>query len=205
MDEMQNEILEFFRHIYEQANWIDILIGFSLSLTLPIIATIYTFIIYVFKNNKYKGYYGDYYLYAYFLIQSMRNGKDVNAVKIQIKKNYFGKPKILWYDGKYKYKGKLKIYDKNIYMYVTGISHHEDQLLIFKLPLLPEQFDLVCGIKVAITAHGDPAASINILSRKMLSKEESMKILGSNKTLKLNNNNKNLAMLKDQKTLLPKN
>jgi len=189
--------------MYDTANWVDITIGFSLTLLVGILSTLVNFILHIFKNNKYKGYYGDYYLYAYYLLQ-IKEEREVNSVKITIKKRYLTKPKVLWYDGKYKYQGKMKIYDKNIYISVTGISHKEDQLIIFKLPLLAEQFDLVCGIKVAITSYGDPAASMNLLSREMLTKNQVIEILGSNKTLKLNTNNKKLGLLKDSRTLLPK-
>jgi len=199
---MWDELIKKLIIIIEKANWIDLSIGFLLSLLIPLLILIYQFFKFLL-NDYYYGYYGNYYLYAYFLLQR-KDEKSINAVKFTIKRNYFGKPKILWYDGKYKYKGTIKIYDKNVYISVTGMTHKEEQLLIFIQPLIPEQFDLILGIKSAVTNNGEPAASINLLSRNKLLKEDITRILGTNKTLKINAKLDSFKALKDKQTLLPK-
>lgn len=201
---MENiQLFHYLIYIYHNADWINVGLGFFLSLLVPLLIYLFKFIIYILKVNPYKGYYGNYFLYAYYLLQA-QNGKKVNTVKITIKKNYFGNPKVIWIDGNYKYEGEFYKYDKNIYIKVTGTTHKEDQLIIFNAPLLAEQFDLVFGIKVAITANSEPAASINLLSRNELNIKDVQSILGKNKNLKLSRTKEKIPILKDNSTLLPK-
>lgn len=210
--EYLNQIKDFFNKNYElfvslinKVDWVNSIAGAIIGvMLLPTIYNTLKWILLLFYDKN-KVYYGTYFLYGYYLLQKPK-GKNVNEVTIEVKKPFIGKhPIVKWFDGKFKYKGYMRIYDNNIYIHVTGITHKEEQLFIVRNTLIPEQLNIKLGLKVAINNNGDPAASYNLLSNSKLDKEQVQQILGSNRNIKVTKDQTYtvLAGIVNPETLLP--
>jgi multisubunit Na+/H+ antiporter MnhE subunit len=80
-----SSILELhWEKIQSAIDWANVFAGAIVGLILVYLPHILKFTFLLFKD-KYKDYYGRYYLYGYYLIQDEKKGKKVNTVTIDIK------------------------------------------------------------------------------------------------------------------------
>lgn len=161
--------------------WPDVLAGAFLGYILGNIHNLKSFILSIFRD-QYKGYYGKYFLYGY-LLEKNEHDKYIDYIELKVTKSFFGTPDIEYIDDQYSCKGKMFFDEKNIYFHLKGSNHDGDYFMVFHKPLVPIDFDLRLGAKTLITEKSDPAATINLITRKTLDDDDAKALLGARRII----------------------
>lgn len=134
-------------------------------------------------NDPYSGYYGTFFTYKY-VFSGSRTDPDIYSKELKVTRATLRiKPKLYYDASDYKFKGSMEIFGGNIYFNFEGVNHKELLYEVYKLPLLPQQFDKKVGIICGISEKSQPASSLRVISKEPLSDKDVKKLLGPSKLL----------------------
>lgn len=162
-----------------EIKWAELLVGAIISFLLSSIPSIIV-ATKLLIHDPYKMFYGNLYVAGYAVSES----KDENKIKfsnVQIKKNYFGYPKVTYNqlaeDSSvyYRYKGKLYYKESVGYIHLEGIEHSEDMFFIFNKPLV--DFKVIPFLRCHPSPEYSATTTMSILSKNKLTKDEVKELL----------------------------
>ena len=92
-----------------------------------------------------------------------------------------GAPAAISRNPTYTYMGRTSLEAGNLYIYWRGTRHPERMLSVYKEPLHVGKTTCLIGVKSCITRVGEPAANVEILSKRELSDEELVDLIGGDR------------------------
>lgn len=152
-------------------------LGTILSYNIPILFTLIKNIL----RDKYKTYYGEYYIYNW----AVSNNKEVSEKKLVISRNLFSFPMVTIIIKEHvnlNYNGKMRTNGKSLYFDLFGKEHSEELKIVFHEPL-EKKIYLLIGVFSAITLDSDPFSGKILISKSRLSMVNVKKYLGGRKII----------------------